>query len=100
MGSVIESRISPIGIRSSWGVSYDSTEANKSFKEKFDFPYDLLSDLDKAATVAYGVAAPEDERPSRKSVLIGPDKRIAASYDTVKPAEHPDQVLADLDKLT
>ena len=80
-------------------MSFDSTEANGKFKEKQAFPYDLLSDLDKSASIAYGVAAAEDARTPRRSVLIGPDGRVAASYATVKPADHPAQVLADLDAL-
>jgi peroxiredoxin len=32
-------------------------------------------------------------------VLISPDGKIAKAYDTVTPAEHPDQVLADLRAL-
>lgn len=82
------------------GVSFDAPEDNKAFREKFDFPYDLLSDLEKSASIAYGAAESADsEKTSRKSVLIGPDGKIAKSYDSVKPAEHPDQVLADLDSL-
>ena len=81
-------------------MSYDSTEANGKFREKQGFPYDLLSDLDKSASVAYGVATAEDARTPRRSVLIGPDGKIAASYATVKPADHPDQVLADLDRIS
>jgi peroxiredoxin len=34
------------------------------------------------------------------SVLIGPDGKVAKAYDTVKPPEHPDQVLADLKSLS
>ena len=81
-------------------MSFDSTEANGRFREKQGFPFDLLSDLDKRASIAYGVATAEDERTPRRSVLIAPDGRIAASYATVKPAEHPDHVLADLDALS
>ena len=81
-------------------MSFDSTEANKRFREKQGFPYDLLSDLDKAASIAFGVATEEDERTPRRSVLIAPDGTVAASYATVKPAEHPDRVLADLDALS
>jgi len=33
------------------------------------------------------------------SVLIGPDGKVAAAYATVKPADHPDEVLADLNRL-
>ncbi len=81
-------------------MSFDSTEANKRFKDGQAFPYDLLSDLDKSASIAYGVATAEDARTPRRSVLIGPDGNVARSYATVKPADHPDRVLADLDALS
>lgn len=82
------------------GVSFDTPEANKAFRDKFDFPYDLLSDTDKAASIAYGAAADADARtPSRVSVLIGPDGKVVAAYGAVTPAEHPEQVLADLKRL-
>ena len=51
------------------------------------------------ASLAYGAAAADAARSSRVSVLIGPDGRIAVAYAEVVPAEHPDQVLADLDRL-
>jgi peroxiredoxin len=51
-------------------------------------------------STAYGVTEPGAEKSPRKSVLIGADGKVVAAYDTVKPPEHPDQVLADLDKLT
>ena len=81
------------------GISYDSPASNKAFREKFSFPFDLLSDEDGAVSVAYGVSAPDSPRAPRKSVLIGPDGRVAAAYEQVKPADHPAQVLADLDRL-
>ncbi len=49
--------------------------------------------------MAYGAAEEGAEKTTRVSVLIGPDGKIAASYATVKPADHPDQVLADLAAL-
>lgn len=51
-------------------------------------------------STAYGVTEAGAEKSPRKSVLIGADGKVLAAYDTVKPPEHPDQVLADLDKLT
>ena len=81
-------------------MSFDSPDANKAFRDKFDFPYGLLSDTEKSASVAYGAAAGMDaEKPTRVSVLISPDGTIAKAYASVKPAEHPDQVLADLKSL-
>lgn len=50
-------------------------------------------------TVAYGVAEEGAARAPRKSVLIGPDGKVCKAYDQVVPAEHPDQVLADLASL-
>lgn len=82
------------------GISYDSEADNRAFREKFAFPYDLLSDVDGAVSTAYGVSEPDSKRSPRKSVLIGPDGTVAASYGTVKPDAHPDQVLADITRLS
>jgi peroxiredoxin Q/BCP len=82
------------------GVSFDAPEDNRAFKEKFDFPYDLLTDVQKSMSIAYGAADDDSARPSRVSVLIGPDGKVAASYATVKPADHPDEVLSDLNRLS
>jgi peroxiredoxin Q/BCP len=81
------------------GISFDTPDDNKKFREKFDFPYDLLCDTSKATSIAFGVADADSQYPSRMSVLIGPDGKIAKAYATVKPADHPDQVLADLASL-
>lgn len=79
------------------GASFDSPEENRAFQEKFGFPYDLLSDEDKSVGIAYGAAADTDAGyPARISYLIDPEGKIAVAYETVVPAEHPDQVLADL----
>lgn len=48
-------------------------------------------------SIAYGAAADAGAaRPKRISVLIGPDGAVVKRYDTVTPADHPDEVLADL----
>ena len=79
------------------GVSCDSPEANAAFKTKFGFPYDLLCDTDRSMSVAYGAAdSPDAERAARISYLIGPDGRIKKVYGNVTPADHPAEVLADL----
>jgi len=81
------------------GISFDAPADNRAFRDKFGFPYDLLSDERGTVSVAYGAAAPDAAKASRVSVLIGPDGSIAAAYPQVTPAEHPDRVLADLDRL-
>jgi len=78
-------------------VSCDTPAENAAFKQKFDFPYDLLCDEDRSVSMAYGAAdAPDTEYPARISYLVGPDGRIKKVYGKVVPAEHPDEVLADL----
>ena len=79
------------------GASFDSPEENKAFKDKFDFPYDLLCDTGRTMGLAYGVAGDAGaSHPARVSYLIDPDGKIAKVYDKVVPAEHPDEVLRDL----
>ncbi len=78
------------------GASFDTPEDNRAFQEKFNFPYDLLSDPEQTAGAAYGVIQADKPYPARFSFLIGPDGHIAKVYDTVVPAEHPDEVLADI----
>jgi thioredoxin-dependent peroxiredoxin len=78
------------------GCSFDAPEANKAFKDKFDFHFDLLTDADKAMSIAYGAATAESARPARISVLIGPDGKIVRRFDKVTPADHPDEVLGIL----
>ena len=50
--------------------------------------------------IAYGAAQDADAGyPARISYLIDPEGNIARVYEKVVPAEHPDQVLADLKTL-
>ena len=36
------------------GISLDSQAENKHFRDKFSFPFDLLCDVDKSLSLAYG----------------------------------------------
>ena len=81
----------------------DSPADNLAFKDKFSFPYDLLSDTDKSMSIAYGAAGVDSSRPTRISVLVGPDGKVAAVYPEVDPRadpDHPTEVLATLDSLS
>ena len=82
------------------GVSYDDQAANAKFRDKYSFPFDLLSDAEGVVSVAFGVSEPNSDSSPRKSVLIGPDGKVVAVYEQVNPAEHPAQILRDLDVLT
>ena len=79
------------------GVSCDSQKANSSFKQKQDFPFDLLCDEDGAMSVAYGArAAGKRGFPSRISYLVGPEGTIVKAYGKVSPGSHASDVLEDL----
>ena len=81
------------------GVSFDAPADNKAFKEKFDFPFDLLTDSDKVASLGFGVQENEKGNAGRMSVLVGPNGTVVKVYGEVKPADHPEQVLADLEDV-
>lgn len=77
------------------GISIDPPAANLLFKDKFAFNFDLLSDEDRAVTLAYG-ADREDPAvllAARISYLIDPEGKIARVYAKVTPADHPQEVL-------
>ena len=78
------------------GISFDSLEANKAFREKFELPFDLLCDTDKSVSIAYGAAEDSSSTPSRITCLIDGKGVVAKVYDSVTPAEHAAEVLADL----
>ncbi len=86
-----------------FGASFDTPEDNNAFAEKFDFPFRLLSDEDKAVGTMYEVLrdadAPYPDFPLRISYLIDPDGVIAKTYDVTDPAGHAEVVLADLEAL-
>ena len=78
------------------GISFDSPEANARFAKKFSYNFPLLCDTDRKVGLAYGACDdPRAGSARRISYLIGPDGRVKKAYATVKPAEHPAQVLQD-----
>ena len=84
-------------------MSADHVKAQKSFCEKKNFPFALLSDESKDTIKAYGAwglkkfMGREYEGIYRYSYLIDENGIIERAYDKVKPKEHARQVLADLD---
>ena len=74
--------------------------ANAAFASKFSFPFPLLCDTGHALGMAYGACdSPTAEHARRISYLIDEQGKILRVYDPVRAAEHPGQVLADLDAL-
>ena len=79
------------------GISNDLPAENKKFKEKFDFPFDLLSDPSNEIAMAYGAA--EDtgaEKHKRITYIIDPEGKIRKVYGEVVAADNPEEVLQAL----
>ena len=84
------------------GVSVDPVKKHGKFVAKYDLPFTLLSDEEKQAVKLYGVwgkkkfMGREYLGTSRVTYVIDPTGMIVRVYDKVKPAEHAEEVLADI----
>ncbi len=86
------------------GVSPDSPKAQKSFKEKYDLPFTLLSDPDKKVAKAFDVLKEKNMYGKkvlgieRTTFLIDREGRVAHVFPKVKAEGHAEEVLAELEK--
>lgn len=87
------------------GISADSAASHAKFAAKFDLPFPLLADQNREMIKAYGVLAEKSMFGKkflgikRSSFLIDPEGKIAKIYPSVKPSQHAQEVLRDLEKL-
>jgi peroxiredoxin Q/BCP len=83
------------------GVSVDSPESHKQFCTKEALNFKLLADTDKTVSTVYGTTMDYQGQTysARNTFLIDPKGVIRKVYLKVKPAEHSEQVLADLAEL-
>jgi peroxiredoxin Q/BCP len=79
------------------GVSKDTPVSHKRFKEKYELPFNLLSDIDGKVSEIYGSGI--GETPKRISYLINPEGIIEKTYPEVNPATHAQEVLEDLKQI-
>ena len=80
-----------------FGVSFDGVEENRAFAEKYDFPFPLLCDTDRALGLAFeACSSPDAAYAERLTYVVGPDGRIEAALDTQDPAAQAAEVLASL----
>ena len=81
------------------GVSADSEKRQKSFKEKYDFPFPLLADEDKSVIKAFGVWGPkkvmgkEYDGIHRTTFIIDKTGTIERVIQDVKTKNHAAQIL-------
>ena len=84
------------------GISPDQPKAQKSFKEKYDLPFTLLSDPDKKVAEAFDVIKEKNMYGKkvmgieRTTFLIDPQGRVAQVFPKVKAEGHAEEVLAAL----
>ena len=80
-----------------FGVSFDTPADNARFVAAEGFPFQLLSDTQRALATQVGAADAANAPMARRvSYLVGPDGVVLAAYDTVQPSAHARQVLGDL----
>ncbi len=81
------------------GVSPDKPAAQAKFKTKYDLPFTLLADEEKAAAQAYGVWQEKNMYGRkvmgivRSTFVIGPNGKIEKIYSKVKAKGHAAEVL-------
>jgi len=82
------------------GVSPDGVKSHATFKESYDLPFTLLSDVDHAVAQAYGVWAEKSRYGRtymgivRSTFLIDAEGTVVRVMRNVKAATHADDVLA------
>ena len=85
------------------GLSPDAPQKLRKFADKHGLQFTLLSDEDHAVAEAYGVWVEKSMYGKRywgnerTTFVIDPDGKVSAVLRKVKPGEHDDRVLAELD---
>jgi thioredoxin-dependent peroxiredoxin len=78
------------------GVSHDSIESHKKFKEKYELPFTLLSDPTKEMIKLYGAGG---IMTRRVTYLIGEDGTVLKYYAKVDPTTHANEIIDDIKSL-
>jgi peroxiredoxin Q/BCP len=82
-----------------YGVSLDSPESHRRFREKYNLNFPLLTDEGGRAADALGVLREGGETANRVTFLLDPGGRIARVYPEVSPETHADEILEDAASL-
>lgn len=76
------------------GISHDSEESHKEFRDHHKLPFPLVADTDGAVQRAYGVPNGIFGLTSRVSFLVAADGTVKRVWPDVDPGVHADEVLA------
>ncbi len=81
------------------GVSADTQRKQSNFRKKFDLPFPLLADTDKAVINTFGVWGPkkfmgrEFDGIHRMTFVINEEGTVSEVIDKVKAKEHTTQIM-------
>jgi peroxiredoxin Q/BCP len=81
-----------------YGVSLDSPESHRKFREKYKLNFPLLTDEGGEAAKALGVLGDRGVA-NRVTFLLDPAGRVAKAYPDVSPESHADEILEDATEL-
>ena len=82
-----------------YGVSLDSPESHRRFREKYNLNFPLLTDEGGRAADALGVLRESGKSANRVTFLLDSNGRIARVYPEVSPETHADEILEDAASL-
>jgi peroxiredoxin Q/BCP len=78
------------------GVSADSEESHRRFREKYGLPFTLVADPDRTLAEPYGVGREGKTSYERSTFVIDSDGNVVRIMRRVNPQTHADEVLAAL----
>ena len=81
------------------GISLDTVESHFKFSEKYNLPFDILSDKNKEVAKAYGVLGFGGLVTIRVTFIIGKNGKIARIFPKVDVKQHSEEILKALDEL-
>ena len=76
------------------GISYYKTRSFRDFKDKYNLPFDFLSDSTKSVALIYG--ANGIFAPKRMTFLINSELKIEKIYNKINVNTHAEKILTDL----
>jgi len=81
------------------GISIDSSDSHKEFKEKYNLPFMLLSDPDGETAKKYGALNNFFifKLAKRQSFIIDPNGVVRRVYRDVSPSNHAQEIKNDLE---
>ncbi len=82
-----------------YGVSLDSPDSHRRFREKYNLNFPLLTDEEGRAAEALGVLRENRETANRVTFLLDQSGTIYRAYPEVSPETHADEILGDAAEL-